>query len=130
MKLPAKLLSSFLLCICLLGCKKTIDLDAEQPIVPEGFNETLLDILRCPENGSGLRFAKKKELAGINDRVSGKKLKTWAGTPQTEFVEAVLIRADGKIGYRVDKITPVMLIEEALVLDEKIGPPDPKNNRK
>jgi hypothetical protein len=45
-------------------------------------------------------------------------------------VEAMLIRNDNKIGYRFDGAAPVMIIEEALVLDEIVGKPDPDKYRK
>lgn len=119
-----------MLLIVTLGCRGAADPDADKPIVPEGFDEKLLETLKCPENLSPLRFAKKKELADINNRIGALTLKTWAGPQQLKHLDAVLIRADGKIGYRVDGIVPVMDIMEALVLDEKVGPPDPKSHRK
>jgi uncharacterized protein YbaR (Trm112 family) len=130
MKPPLILLWLLLLSVCLLGCRKAANPEAQKPVVPEGFDERALEKLRCPENGSTLRFAQRKELDGINDRIGAMKLKTWAGTPQTKHVQAVLIRADGKIGYQVDQIMPVMEIMEALVLDDSVGNPDPNNHRK
>jgi uncharacterized protein YbaR (Trm112 family) len=130
MKPRLRLLSFLLLFACLPGCRKPVEAEVNLPVVPEGFDERALDKLRCPEDGSPLRFARRKELNSINDRIGAMKLNTWAGTAQTQPVEAVLIRADGKVGYRLDQAMPVLRIEEALVLDDRVGNPDPKNHRK
>ena len=115
------------------GCRRAdpaTEKDLATPVVPDGFNEKALDKLSCPENGTKLRFATKKELADINDRIGAMKIKNWfSGAPRTEAVNALLIRADAKIGYRVDGIVPVLRIEEALVLKDGVGPPDAKKNR-
>src|SRR5262245_11448598 len=129
------ILLSALLSLGLVACgyrtDKQTEKDLATPVVPEGFDEQRVDTLKCPENGSKLRFATRRELAGINDRIgSKKKLKTWDGEERGEPVDAVLIRADGKIAYRIDGIVPVLKIEEALVLNEKVGNPDPKKNLK
>jgi uncharacterized protein YbaR (Trm112 family) len=134
MRTVAMVLSS-LLSLNITGCGYRTDRETEKdlaiPVVPEGFDEKRVESLKCPECGSKLRFATKRELASINDRIgSKKKLKTWNGEERVEPVDAVLIRADGKIGYRVDGVIPVLKIEEALVLNEKVGNPDPKKNHK
>jgi uncharacterized protein YbaR (Trm112 family) len=99
------------------------------PVVPPGFNEQLLDILRCPENLTVVRLATWKELESANERIKAGTLKTWAGKNVPNSVNAMLIRADNKIGYRFEGAAPVMIIEEALVLDETVGKPDPDRYR-
>lgn len=123
-----------LLALSAIGCRRT-DLANEKDlatlVIPEGFNDKALAQLKCPENGSTLRFATKRELADINQRIGALQLKTWFdGLPRKELVDAVLIRADGKIGYRLDGVLPVLKIEDALVLNDRVGPPDAKKNRK
>ena len=129
------------------GCRKRVDPETErrlsEPIVPQGLQEGVAERWRCPENNSTLRFATRRELNDINDRIIAKKLKTWFDEPRTDVVDALLIREDGKIAYRFEyaedksgkipimKATvPILKIEEALVLDEKVGKPDPTSNRK
>lgn len=104
--------------------------DKSAPIVPKGFNGQLLDILRCPENLTAVRLATGKELDSANQRINSGKLKTWAGKIVPSSVDAMLIRADDKIGYRFEGAAPVTLIEDALVLDETVGKPDPEKHRK
>jgi hypothetical protein len=131
---PSRPLLVLILLLSALGCRRTdpaIEKELAAPVVPEGFNEKTLHQLKCPENGSTLRFATKRELADINQRIGSLKMKTWFdGAPQKELVDAVLIRADGKIGYRVDGVLPVLKIEDALVLKTQVGPPDAKKNHK
>ena len=50
--------------------------------------------------------------------------------PKDPMKDAVLMREDRKIGYRVVGIESILKIEEALVLDEKVGPPNPGKNFK
>lgn len=128
-------LLAFVVLMSFVGCRTGVDAETEKdlakPVVPEGFNEKNLHTLKCPENRSKLRFATKRELAHINDRIGGLKMKTWFdGSIQKDLVSAVLIREDGKIAYRVDGIVPILRIEDALVLNDKIGRPDPKKNSK
>ena len=84
----------------------------------------------CPENLTPVRFARKSELAKVNEQIKKKALKRWGGALVKDPVEAMLIRKDNKVAYEVRDGIPVMLIEEALVLDESVGPPDPQKYRK
>jgi hypothetical protein len=119
-----------MLTFCLVGCRRGAPSEAEKalatPVVPEGFNEKQLATLACPENGSALRFATRGELDDLNIRIGAAKLKRWNGEAQTDLVEALLIRADGKIAYRLDGVVPVLDILEALVLDDRVGHPKHK----
>ncbi len=115
----------------LAGCQRPAPPAAEKalatPVVPAGFNQTQLATLKCPENASALRFASRAELDDINHRIGAGKLKKWNGEPHTDLLDALLIRADGKIAYRLDGVMPVLDILEALVLDERVG--HPKNKK-
>jgi len=122
-----------LLTLCLVGCRRAAPSDAEKaqatPVFPAGFNQSQLATLKCPENASVLRFATRGELDEINHRIAAGKLKKWNGAPHTDLVEALLIRADGQIAYRLDGVVPVLDILEALVLDERVGHPKHKEPR-
>ena len=111
----------------LIGCTRTdpaTEKELAKPVVPDGFDEKALANFKCPENGSKLRLATKKELTRINERIAAQKMKRWFDNSiQEDYVDAVLVREDSKIGYRVDGIVPALTIEEALMLDEKVGPP-------
>lgn len=120
--------------VAIAGCRRDAPSAAEKalamPIVPQGFNEKQLATLKCPENGSALRFATRGELDDVNVRIGAGKIKRWNSEPQTDPVDALLIRADGKIAYRLDGVLPDLKIEEALVLDDRVGHPDPAKHRK
>src|SRR5947207_11347779 len=75
--------------------------DDSSPVIPAGFNRTLLDILACPENLTPVHFATQAELSKTNARIKAKGLKTWGGKIASKPVDAMLIREDGKIAYRV-----------------------------
>ncbi|MSU77273.1 MAG: hypothetical protein EXS16_04160 [Gemmataceae bacterium] len=104
--------------------------DESLVVVPKGFDEKLFQILRCPESLTLVRLATRKELDSVNERIKAGQLKTWAGKVVSKSVNAMLVRQDHKIGYRFEGAAPVMIIEEALVLDETVGKPDPEKYRK
>ena len=104
--------------------------DNNVAVTPPGFDKDLLDILRCPENLTPVRLATQREVAATNERIKTGDLKTWGGNVIKDPIQAMLIRADGKIGYRFEDHAPVMIIEDALVLDEAVGRPEPDKYRK
>jgi uncharacterized protein YbaR (Trm112 family) len=109
------------------GCGKST---TDKPVIPAGFEMSLLDILACPENLTSVRFATKGELDAVRQRIATGTVKHWDTTPISERFDALLIRADGKIAYAVQGTVPVMLIDKAFVLDDRIGKPDPDKYRK
>jgi len=111
----------------LTGCGRS---RPEQPVVPPGFNTSLLDILACPENLTRLHLATQREMDAVRERIRAGTLKEWSGTPVTNTFDGLLIRADGKIAYTIQRGVPVMLIDRALVLDETVGKPAPDAHRK
>ena len=123
----------FAVLLCTVGCDRSSSPLTSQPapsktdaaVVPQGFDQGLLEILRCPENLTALRLATQRELDAVNERIEAGTMKSWGGKAVKEPVAALLIRADGKIGYRFQGSIPVMIIEEALVLDETVGKPAP-----
>jgi uncharacterized protein YbaR (Trm112 family) len=104
-------------------------LEAKEVVVPAGFAPDLLDILVCPENGSGVRLATRAEIRSINGRIRAHTLFYWNGDAVNATVTAVLIRADQRIAYAVNDGIPDMRIDHALVLDPAVGPPDPDLHR-
>ena len=130
---PALLLLPLLLSIGCGYAENPATTEAQsKPVVPPGFNEKMLDALKCPENSSALRLANGKDLSAINGRISAGKMKTWMDEPVEKTADALLIRADGKIAYRFeDQLpnVPNLKIDDALVLDARVGPPNPSKNR-
>lgn len=102
---------------------------AGTPVIPAGFDPGLLDILRCPEDLTKLRLATSEELSDLLRRRESGTLRLWSGAAVAESFDGLLIREDGKIGYRIKDGVPVLLIDEALVIDASIEPPAPGSHR-
>jgi uncharacterized protein len=102
----------------------------EQPVVQQELKRSLLEILACPENLTPLHLATQREIDSIRDRIRAGTVQYWSGATVTDTFDGLLIRADGKIAYTVQRGVPVMLIERALVLDSTVGKPDPDAHRK
>lgn len=81
-------------------------------------NPELLQLLVCPENRSALREADAKLVGRINDAIAAGNLKNRAGELVQERIEGGLIREDGQFLYMIREDIPVMLIDEAVPLDQ------------
>jgi len=102
----------------------------EQPVVPQGFKTSLLDILACPENLTPLHLATEREIDSVRDRIHQGTLRYWSGTTVTDSFDGLLIRVDGKIAYMIQRGVPIMLIDKAVILDDTVGKPAPEAHRK
>lgn len=127
MRIALSIIVSAVLLAVAVGCGER---RAEQPVVPQGFKTSLLDILACPENLTPLHLATQREIDAVRERIRAGTLQYWSGTTVTDTFDGLLIRADGKIAYTIQRGVPVMLIEKALVLDDTVGKPHPDAHRK
>ena len=81
-------------------------------------DQELLDILVCPETKQPLRLADEALLARVNAAISSGTMANRGGQTVSEAVSEGLVRDDGKYLYPVRDDIPVMLIDEALPLDQ------------
>ncbi len=81
-------------------------------------SERLLEILVCPENKSSLHPADEGTVTAINSRISAGILVNRAGKSVTQEIEAGLIREDGRYLYPIREDIPVMLIDEAIPMEQ------------
>lgn len=81
-------------------------------------SKELLDILACPETKQPLTLAEADLLANINDRISQGKLANRGGQSVTEPIEGGLIREDQRYLYLIRDDIPIMLIDEAIALED------------
>ncbi len=78
----------------------------------------LLKLLVCPENRTGLHLAEESLVARLNEAVAEGKLKNKVGQPVRSRVDEGLIRDDGTLLYPVVEGIPVLLIDEAIPLEQ------------
>ena len=81
-------------------------------------NETLLQLICCPETHQSLASAPPDLLAQMEALRAKGKLVNRAGQQIEDVLDDVLIRDDGKIAYPVVDGIPVLIIEEGILVDE------------
>lgn len=77
----------------------------------------LLEMLCCPETRQDLTLATPVQVATLNAAIAGGRVKNRAGVAVTQSVDEVLIRKDLKVAYLVRRDIPIMLIDEAVLLE-------------
>lgn len=78
----------------------------------------LLALLVCPATHQDVALATPDEIGDINRAIGEGRVRTAAGKPVDEPIEAALIRADRAIAYPIRDGIPVMLATEGLALGE------------
>ena len=81
-------------------------------------NEQLLKILVCPETRTPLTPADADLLASVNQAIAAGKLKNRGGQTAAGPLDGGLVRADRAVLYPVIDGIPVMLIDEAIPLEQ------------
>jgi len=81
-------------------------------------DQELLDILVCPENKTPVKIVGADVLEKINAAIKGGNLKNRAGAKVEETIDSGLLRADGKFLYPVRDDIPIMLMDEAIPMDQ------------
>jgi uncharacterized protein len=82
-------------------------------------DQSLLEILVCPETKQPLRVADAGLIERLNAQVAAGSLANRAGQPVTEPLVEGLVREDGAVLYPVRDDIPIMLIDEAIPLSEQ-----------
>jgi len=85
-------------------------------------DKQLLEILVCPENRTSLALADDELLARLNRAIAAGEIKNRGGQPLQQQIEGGLVREDRTLLYPIVDNIPVLLIDEAVPLDQ-IGDP-------
>jgi uncharacterized protein YbaR (Trm112 family) len=81
-------------------------------------NKALLDILLCPDSRQSLTLAEPALLDTLNQRIRQGTLKNRVGTVVSDPLDGGLVREDRRYLYIIRDDIPVMLIDEAIPLQE------------
>jgi len=78
--------------------------------------QEMFNIICCPETHQPFRMADANIISGLNQKIKAGQLKTRAGKPVSEAIDAGFIREDRKFLYPVRNNIPVLLIDESIPL--------------
>jgi uncharacterized protein YbaR (Trm112 family) len=78
----------------------------------------LLKLLVCPENQSPLSVASNELIAQLNREISGGRLQNKAGQKLARQLGGGLVRSDQSVLYPIVDDIPMMLVDEAIPLDQ------------
>ena len=81
-------------------------------------SQDLLDILCCPETKEEVALADAALITRINAKIAAGSVKNRSGQSVTEKIDSGLVRKDQKYLYPIREDIPIMLIDEALPLDQ------------
>ncbi len=79
--------------------------------------QELLSILVCPETKQPVQLGDAQVVMAVNERIRRNELRNRAGAAVTDEVEGLLVREDRRFGYPVREDIPIMLIDEAIPLE-------------
>jgi len=81
-------------------------------------DQSLLDILVCPETKQPLRLADAALLEHLNASIRSGSVATRGGGPVSAEIAEGLVREDGAVLYPVRDDIPIMLIDESIQLSQ------------
>jgi len=81
-------------------------------------DKQLLELLVCPENHTALREAEPALVERVNQAIQARRLKNRAGRVVEQAIQGGLVRQDGTLLYPIIDDIPVLLIEEAIPLEQ------------
>ena len=81
-------------------------------------SKDLLEMLVCPESHQSLTIAQPELVERINQGIEKGRVKNAGGTKVAKPFDGGLLRADGKVFYPVLDEIPVLLVDEAILLEQ------------
>jgi uncharacterized protein YbaR (Trm112 family) len=80
-------------------------------------NSPLLEILRCPQDHTALARADGELVQRVNDAIRDGRILNASGEPRTP-IDGGLVRAAGDVFYPIVDGIPLLLRDEAILLNE------------
>lgn len=80
-------------------------------------DDSLLELLVCPESREKLALADGGLLARVNAAIAAGRLKNRKGTVVKGALDGALVRPDGKLLYAIQDDIPNLLMDDAILLD-------------
>ena len=81
-------------------------------------DQQLLNILACPETHEAVALADEALVNAVNRKIEAGQLLNRAGDKVTEPIDGGLVRADGRYLYAIREDIPIMLVEQAIPLED------------
>jgi uncharacterized protein YbaR (Trm112 family) len=81
-------------------------------------DKELLAILVCPDTRRPLRLADDQLLDRLNEAIAAGRVSNRGGQPVGQPLAAGLVREDGGVVYPIVDEIPVLLVDEAIPLDQ------------
>jgi uncharacterized protein YbaR (Trm112 family) len=81
-------------------------------------DKELLEILVCPQHRTPLLLADDELLGRLNRAIALRQIKNQAGRDVEDRLQGGLVRREGDLLYPIVDDIPVLLIEEAIPLDQ------------
>ena len=78
----------------------------------------LIKMLVCPENQTTLSLASDELVTRLNRAIAAKMLKNRAGQTLEKNLNGALVREDNTLVYAIVDDIPMMLVDEAILLDQ------------
>jgi uncharacterized protein YbaR (Trm112 family) len=86
--------------------------------VSKSISPELLNILVCPEQRTPLSVADDDLLAALNREVAAGRLKNRGGDRVEKALDGGLVREDREVVYPIIDGIPIMLVDEAIPLEQ------------
>lgn len=81
-------------------------------------SDDLLQMLRCPEDRTTLTRADDGLVQRLNQGITERRIRNRVGQPVEQSIEGGLIREDRKYLYPILHGIPIMLVDDAIPLDQ------------